>query len=162
MIPKFGGCRKNNEGIADILGRINEMFSLGSSDSDLNEENMDLFNNAVGRKIGLKIRSRKKLLKAIHEALKNNQLIIDLIDGRKHVGPGLIKGTPGYVVVKLQESDSGRNVLFYDRLKNMIMTKHQFVTLIKRGDYPAYVLKKLHGELTAVSVKDGIAVNNLG
>ena len=56
---------------ADIFGRANEFFPFGgaSSSNFINSTNMDLWNNAVGRKYGKKSKTRKELLKNLMKAL---------------------------------------------------------------------------------------------
>jgi hypothetical protein len=105
-----------SERAADMFGRLNELFPTSSGTSDSKEENMDFFNNAVGRKYGLKARNREQLLEMIHSALKIKELIIDLDDGRKYEGAGAIKSSKDHPVVVVDQSKSGRNVLFFDTI----------------------------------------------
>lgn len=51
-----------NEPAAEILGRINECtpFDLYSNAMNPGSKNMDLWNNAIGRKYGARIKDRRK------------------------------------------------------------------------------------------------------
>ena len=73
-------------GEAKFYGFLQEL--LGGNGSSANNsdaaKNMDYWNNDVGRKLGKDSESREQLLKVIHEALKNGELIIDLKDTRKY------------------------------------------------------------------------------
>ena len=68
-----------SETASDIFGRLNETFPVGgiSSSNSKNSTNMDLWNNAVGRKYGKKAKTRKELFKNLLKALKIGELIID-------------------------------------------------------------------------------------
>jgi hypothetical protein len=57
---------------AELFGDLNEVISFFSTTSDDDKaKNMDLWNNAVGRKHGAKTKKREILLKAIHNALNS-------------------------------------------------------------------------------------------
>lgn len=49
-----------NEGTAELLGRLNELTSVDSQSTSTLSENMDLWNNAVGRTYGRKAKSWDK------------------------------------------------------------------------------------------------------
>ncbi len=152
-----------SETAADILGRMNEYFTadLYSNSRDPRALNMDLWNNAVGRKYGNKTRSRKELLKKIHQGLDNGELITDLKDKRQYSG---VKGDPinaSKPVIVLVESKTGRNELFFDTVKREVLTADSFVALIQAGEYAGYTVKKIKGVLTPVSTPDGRRKNNL-
>jgi hypothetical protein len=151
-----------SENAADILGRLNELFPSSSATSDPKEENMDLFNNAVGRKYGLKARSRDQLLKMIHAALKNGELIINLKDPRIYTGTATIKLSKNHRVVVIDQNKSGRNTLFFDTVSKTAFSNEEFVTEIQNGNYPMYSIRNLHGQLTPVSKSDDLTENNLG
>lgn len=151
-----------NNRVADMFGRLNEMFPTSSSTSDLKEENMDLFNNAVGRKYGAKTRSREQLLKMIDSALKNKELIIDLDDPRKYRGAQTIKSSKDRPVVVIDQSKSGRNLLFFDTMAKTTLSNDDFVTAIQNGNYPMYLVRNMNGQLTPISKKDDLPDNNLG
>ena len=56
------------EKTANVLGWLNEVSSIGSPAGG---SNMDLWNNSIGRKLGLKTKSRIELAGLIKIALKN-------------------------------------------------------------------------------------------
>ncbi len=149
---------------ADVFGRLNEALPAGgvSASNSAEAMNMDLWNNAVGRKYGNKYKTRKELFQNLLKALKNGELIIDPDnDKRKYLGDGEIKNANGVVIV-LQESKKGKNRIFYDVNKNVVLKKNEFVTLIKNGSYPNYELRVMKGDEIPVSKKDSSVINNLG
>lgn len=148
---------------ADIFGRINEYSPLSwySNSKNPGSLNMDLWNNGIGRKYGKKVKNRKELLKIIHEALRNGELIVDPKDNRKYEGKtsnSLNKSKP---VIVLKEGEKGRNEVFFDLIKNIILSREEFVASIESGDYPAYSVKIINGLPTPVSKPDGRETNNL-
>lgn len=66
-----------SEDVAEKLGRLEELVFSDLSSAHPEAENMDLWNNSVGRKYGEKAKSRDELFKFLLKALKNNELIID-------------------------------------------------------------------------------------
>jgi hypothetical protein len=60
-----------------------------------------------------------------------------------------------------KETQTGRNVKFYDPKANVEMTRAQFVNEIKRGDYSGYHVRKINGLNTPVSNPDHSEGNNL-
>lgn len=76
---------------------------------------MDLWNNRVGRKYRKKTRGRKTLLKLIHKALKNGELIIDLKDSRQFSGTSTPPTRLAKPIIALSKSKSGRNTCFETR-----------------------------------------------
>jgi len=152
-----------SEEAADIFGRINEYSPLSwySDAKNPGSLNMDLWNNAVGRKYGKKAKNRKELLKMIHDALKSGELIIHPKDKRQYEGKksnSLNKSKP---VIVLKEDENGRNVVFFDLVKNVLFSREEFVTSIESGHYPAYTVKMINGVPTPVSKPDGRETNNL-
>jgi hypothetical protein len=73
FLPKYG------EAAADIFGRLNEVWisDLYSNSKDPRSLNMDLWNNAVGRKYGKKSQSRESLIKKDKNG--RNELFFDVI-----------------------------------------------------------------------------------
>ena len=88
------------ETTADILGRLNELKNFNFGNKEVPSENMDLWNNAVGRSYGKKAKTRKELFELLLKALKNGELIIDLKDPRKFRGNKSIRRIPKYFVIK--------------------------------------------------------------
>lgn len=64
-------------------------------------------------------------------------------------------------VKTIAQSKTGRNLKFHDNFKNRDMTDKQFIEAIKKGKYPRYSVKKIHGRETAVSKPDKSIDNNL-
>jgi hypothetical protein len=152
------------EQTANILGLLNE-YSLPAQYSHSigpRSRNMDLWNNRVGRKYGKKTRGRKTLLKLIHQALKRDELIIDLKDPRKFAGVTTPPKRMSKPIVALTKSESGRNETYYDLLKRTSMTRDELVTLIQEGEYPGYSVKLIRGVATPVSKRDSRRANNIG
>ena len=149
-----------NEKAADFLGRLNEM-SLTREPED--EENMDLWNNAVGRKYGKISKSRKNLADKLKKALKNGELIISPRDLRKFKGNTSRSSIDiQKSVVVIQEKDTGRNEQFLDLLSGKTMSKDEFVSKIQEGQYPGYHLASIDRDTTPISKPDSTIKNNLG
>lgn len=153
-----------SESAADTFGRLNEWNPLDvySNSTHPESKNMDLWNNAIGRKYGAKTKDRKDLLKSIHAALKNGELITDINDSRKYEGDTRSSVTREKPVVVLQEGKKGRNELFYDTIKKRILSVGEFIALIEDGQYPGYIVKTINGTLTPISKPDNRGTNNLG
>ncbi len=151
------------EAAADIFGRLNEMNPIGRSQpGDDSAVNMDLWNNSVGRKYGLKAKDRKSLLKMVHEALKNGELILNPKDKRKYEGAVHSPVNKSKPIIVLKEDKKGRNEVFFDTEKGEILTVDEFISLIKAGQYPGYSIKTVQGKPTPVSKPDSHGTNNLG
>ncbi len=153
------------ETAADTFGRANEFFPFGgaSSSHSTNSTNMDLWNNAIGRKYGKKSKTRKELFKNLMKALKNGELMIDPErDARKYTGAGEVKEMTAGMVIVLDESKKGKNRIFYDFLLKKVMNKAEFVVSIKNGDYPNYELRVIRGDEIPTSKKDEVTTDNLG
>lgn len=68
---------------------------------------------------------------------------------------------PKRISVK-SESQTGRNELFHDNFKNRDMSRDQFVSRIKHGEYENYHVRKINGVETPASNPDKNRNNNLG
>jgi len=150
---------------SSIFGRLNEVFPGGgvSSSNSENAINMDLWNNAVGRKYGKESKSRKKLFQHLINAMKEGELIIDInTDSRKYTEAGEIKSNIKGFVIVLNEDKKGKNSMFYDLSNKKIMNRDEFVSLIKNGSYPNYELRIVNRLEIPVAKKDKSLVNNLG
>lgn len=64
-------------------------------------------------------------------------------------------------VTVTQEDPSGRNERFRDNVTGKEMTRRQFVSSIKSGQYPNYHVRKINGVETPVSNPDKSENNNL-
>lgn len=150
------------EATADILGRLNEIRHFNFAGKVDPSENMDLWNNAIGRKYGKKAKSRKELFELLLKALKDGELIADPKDSRKYKGEKSIKRVPKDFVIKIKETKSGANIEFLDVHKKIIMTKEEFILAIKNHEYPNYSFKRVDGEEIPMSKRDRFKFNNLG
>lgn len=131
------------EETADILGRLNEFKNFNFGTKEVASENMDLWNNAVGRLYGRKAKTGKELFEFLLKALKARELIIDLKDKRKYKGEKSIKRIPKSFVIKIKETKTGANIEFFDVRKKLLMTKENFISAIKQGNYPGYAVGRL-------------------
>jgi hypothetical protein len=147
-----------SEETADFLGRLNELVS---KERDTRIENMDLWNNSIGRKYGKKAKNRKELYDLLIKALKSNELIIDINDSRKFRGDKFIKLLINSLVITIKENKSGANIEYYDIKNRKVLSRDEFVSLIKKGIYPDYSVKLIHGKETPVSKPDRFKFNNL-
>lgn len=148
--------------VAEILGRMHELVFSDSSSSHPQSENMDLWNNSIGRKYGKVSKTREELFFNLKKALDSGELIITPNDKRKYTGDKYIKRKPKSFVIKIEERKSGMNVLFYDISQKEVMTKQEFLNRIKEKKYPNYTIKNVKGEEIPVSKKDRFKFNNLG
>lgn len=150
------------EDTADILGRLNEFKNFNFGNKEIPSENMDLWNNAVGRHYGKKAKTGKELFDFLIKALKAGELIIDLKDKRKYKGGKSIKRIPKSFVIKIKETKTGANIEFLDVRKNSLMTKEDFISAIKQGKYPGYAVRKHQSGEHPYSTRDRFSFNNLG
>ena len=152
-----------NEKLAENLGRLHELvFSDTTLTAHPRSQNMDLWNNAVGRKYGKKAKTRDELFQLLHEALKKGELIISPDDKRDYKGEKYLKKKPKGIVLVVEESETGKNLVFYDVDQKITLTKDEFVTRIRKGEYPGFTIKTIHGDETPVSNRDRFQFNNLG
>ena len=151
-----------NEGTAELLGRLNELTTFDSQSTSGLSENMDLWNNAVGRYYGKKARTLDDLYLKLIQALKVKELIIDLKDPRKYKGDKRIKRMPKNFVIKIKESKTGANTEFLDVRKKVVMSKSDFIDAIKNGKYPGYAVRKHQSGEFPYSTRDRFSFNNLG
>jgi hypothetical protein len=151
-----------NGGTAELLGRLNELTTFDSQSSSTLSENMDLWNNAVGRFHGKKVKTWDELYVKLMKALKANELIIDLKDSRKYKGEKSIKRLPKYFVIKIKENKTGANTEFLDVRKKVVMSKADFIDAIRKGKYPGYAVRKHQSGEFPYSTRDRFSFNNLG
>jgi hypothetical protein len=156
-------AQEYGEKTADLFGRLNELNPIGRSQpGDESSINMDLWNNSVGRSCGMKAKSRKALLRAIHKALSRGDLILDPKDTRKYKGTSHDPVNNSKPVIVLHEKKDGRNDVFFDTKTGTVLAVEEFVSLIEAGKYPGYSVKLIHGRPTPVSNPDHRGNNNLG
>lgn len=151
-----------NEDTAELLGRLNELTTFDSQSTSGLSENMDLWNNAVGRFYGKKVKTWDDLYLKLMQALKVKELIIDLKDSRKFKGDKSIKRMPKKFVIKIKESKTGANTEFLDVRKKVVMSKTNFIDAIRKGNYPGYAVRKHHLGEFPYSTRDKFSFNNLG
>ena len=152
------------EDLANLFGQVNEWApGVGSSTSYSSEsKNMDLWNNAVGRKYGKKTRSRLKLFKFLIKALEKGELITNPDkDPRKFKGRVFNLNSLQDKVIVIKESKKGKNLKYFDFKKMQILSREEFVSEIERGQYLKYEIRIIKGENTPVSKKNKI-IPNLG
>lgn len=151
-----------SEQTAELLGRLNEFTGLNSNSNSSGSENMDLWNNEVGRLKSKKVKTRRELYDSLIKALKNGELIIDPNDLRKYKGNKLIRRLPKSFVIKVRENKTGANIEFLDVRRKIILSKEEFIFNIRAGKYPGYAVRKhISGEFP-YSTRDKFKFNNLG
>ena len=123
---------------------------------------MDLWNNRIGRKLGLKTSGKLKLFKLILKALENGELIIDPENDPRVNQVSIIKVQTKNKVFVVKESKKGKNLTYFDFEKSVILSKGEFISEIKIGNYPFYEIRIIKGDETPVSKKDKNIPNNLG
>ena len=143
---------------------MNELVPFGgnSSSNSPNSRNMDLWNNWIGRKLGLKTSGKLKLFKLVLKALKNGELIIDPENDPRVTQVSYTKIQTKNKVYVVKESKKGKNMSYFDFEKSIILSRNEFITEIKLGNYPFYEIRIIKGDETPVSKKDKKMLNNLG
>ena len=151
-----------NERTADVFGQLNELFSFAlRSQPGPGEKNMDLWNNAVGRKYGKKAKTRKELADFLKRALESGELMTTPNDPRRYVELSQFKLSQDRPVIVAQESATGRNEAFIDLATKASMSRAEFVAAIKAGKYPSYRFAMIRGVETPLSKADDSELNNL-
>lgn len=151
-----------SEQTAEMMGRLNELLGFNSSSNSVGSENMDLWNNEVGRLKAKKVKTRRELYESLIKALKNGELIIDLSDSRKYKGNKFIKRKPKSFVIKIRENKTGANVEFLDVGKKIVLSKEEFISNIRAGKYPEYAIRRHTSGEFPYSTRDKFKFNNLG
>jgi len=151
-----------SESVAELLGRLNELTTFESQSTSALSENMDLWNNSVGRSYGKKTKTRDELYLKLMKALKENELIIELKDARKYKGEKGIKRIPKSFVIKIKENKTGANTEFLDVRRKFVMSKADFIVAIREGKYPGYAVRKHQSGEFPYSTRDRFRFNNLG
>ena len=147
------------EKTANILGWLNELSSIGSPAGGAN---MDLWNNSIGRKLGLKTKNRIKLAELVKKALENGELIISLDDLRRFTKTVPPKPEFEHSVIVLKENENGTNEYFFDFTTSKVLSRPEFVAEIKEGHYPGYEVRRINGAEFPFSKRDNDPFNNLG
>ena len=104
---------------------MNELVPLGgnSSSNSPNSKNMELWNNRIGRKLGLKTSGKLKLFKLILKALKNGELIIDPENDPRINEVSSRKSIIKNKVFVVKESKKGKNLTYFDFEKLIILSE---------------------------------------
>ena len=142
---------------ADLCGQVNEIKNPNPE----NQHNMDLWNNNVGRNYGAKIKDRKNLADALKKALENGELIESPEDNRTYTGTRNVLDRYKSVIV-LKESITDLNEMFYDFIKEKMMSLDEFIEEIKKGNYQGYQIIENNGVKYVRSKPDKVISNNLG
>jgi uncharacterized protein with HEPN domain len=151
-------AREYGERIARMLGWMNELWNIGQP---ADEENMDFWNDALGRKYGLTSKTRKELLVALHQALARGDMITSPRDPRRFGEPVDFRLDQTRPVIVLSEELSGLNEVFFDLVTSKLMTRQEFVEAILTGSYPGYKVVTINGRQTPMSKADQSTGNNL-
>ncbi|MFY7992072.1 MAG: DUF6973 domain-containing protein [Bacteriovoracaceae bacterium] len=151
-----------NASLSELLGRLQEFSTFDSRSTSALSENMDLWNNALGRAYGKRAKSWDELYQMLMKALKEGELIIHPSDKRKYRGEKSIKRQPKSFVIKIRENKTGSNTEFLDVRKKLVMSKDEFVQAIRMGRYPGYAIKKHYSGEFPYSTRDRFKFNNLG
>ncbi len=109
---------------------------------------MDLWNNAVGRKYGIQLGSRRELADRIKAALENGELITSPNDQREYSADLTYRINPALPVLVAKESEAGRNEFFIDLVTKDVMDRENFVSAIRAGRYPGYHVSIIGGTAT--------------
>lgn len=151
-----------SEQTAEFMGRLNEFRDFDSSSAAPGAENMDLWNNAFGRKVERKIKTWRGLYESLLKAMKDGDLILTPTDLRRYRGEKRIKRIPKSFVIKIKENKSGANVEFLDVRQRKVLSKDEFIQAIRKGQYPGYAVRKHHSGDFPYSTRDRFSFNNLG
>lgn len=158
--------QKFGEHAANALGLLNEFDGDFKRDQSLEQKNMDLWNNQIGRKYGKLTQSRKDLAKLLQAALFANELITTIDkkkDPRVYQESDYYKAIdPNKPVIVLEESETGRNKIFLDLIQGTTMSQEDFIENISSGLYPGYSIANINDIPTPISKPDDITTNNLG
>jgi hypothetical protein len=160
------------EKLANTLGELHEVSNNTDFTND-NATNMDLWNNAVGSKYGLKAASKNDLGKMLQKALELGELIISpnsKEETRKHEKdeikadekPKLDEAESQQPLTVIHESDTGRNEWFFDAENKRLMSREGLVKRIENDEYLDYLVANINDIKTPKSKKDKILTNNLG
>lgn len=146
------------EKVALVLGWMNEFVFP----SMIPDRNMDLWNNAIGRSLAKKQRTKGSLAAAVKDALSKGKLITTPNDARVYQGASVPRPNGYNSVVVLKQSETGANETFFDLETSKKMTRTEFVKAIADGQYPGYEIRAIDGVKVPVSKRDDSDTNNLG
>ena len=95
------------------------------------------------------------------EPLKNWELIESPEDNRTYTGTRNVLDRYKSVIV-LKESITDLNEMFYDFIKEKMMSLDEFIEEIKKGNYQGYQIIENNGVKYVRSKPDKVTFNNLG
>jgi hypothetical protein len=145
-----------------MMGRLNELVNFNYSSAAVGAENMDFWNNAVGRKVAKNAKSWREVFEFLLKSMNEGELILSPSDKRKYKGEKSIKRMPKSFVIRIKENKTGANVEFLDVHKKIVMSKDEFVLAIRNGMYPGYAVRKHSSGEFPFSTRDKFKFNNLG
>lgn len=151
-----------SEKTSDLLGRLNELIDFDYGVEGSHADNMDLWNNAIGRKVAKKAKTRRELFDSLIIEMKKGSLILNPRDERKYRGEKAIRRKPKTFVIKILENRTGANIEFLDMKRRIVLTKEEFIQAIRKGQYPGYAVKKHTSGEFPYSTRDKFSFNNLG
>ena len=146
-----------NRRTANLLGWYNEYKGT----NPINVQNMDLWNNSIGRKYGEKTSSRTELSQLLVKALEE-ELIIDPKDPREYKGLRHFDYDPEKPVEVIDETETGLNNTFFDLSNGTFMKRKEFIAEIKSGNYKGYQIVQKGNLEFPISKPDKVTSNNLG
>jgi hypothetical protein len=161
LTQKYG---RFGEKIAAFLGGLYEIDGRVTG-QPLEEENMDLWNNRVGRKYGRKTKSKLDLANALKDALEDGELITTIdqnIDKREYSGFLTSKVDADKPVIVIGQEQSGVNNLFLDAKEGLLMTREEFNQKIQAGLYAGCSVVESSKNNFPRSLPDQSTENNLG
>lgn len=150
-----------SEQTSELMGRLNELGDIHSV-STARSQNMDLWNNSVGRKIGKKVKTWRELYERLLKSMKDGELILTPTDNRKFKGEKSIQRLPKSFVIKIKENRTGANIEFLDVRRRTVLSKNDFIMAIRDGKYPGYAVRKYQADEFPYSTRDRFLFNNLG
>ncbi|MFA5880254.1 MAG: hypothetical protein WC860_08840 [Candidatus Margulisiibacteriota bacterium] len=158
--------KQHGEAVAYALGLTREISGNLNDKQPSEEQNMDLWNNAIGRQYGKTAKSKAELAKLLVKALKNGKLIITTdkkTDSRQYEEQNLsLLINPNKPVIAIQKSKTNRNEIFFDLSKKLLLTRDDFLVQIQKGLYPGYKIMNRNNLLIPMSIQDKELGNNLG
>jgi hypothetical protein len=151
-----------SEKTAEMMGRLNEFQNFDYTSAAPGAENMDIWNNAIGRKVAKNAKTWRELYESLLKAMDTGDLILTPADPRKYKGEKSIKRIPKSFVIKIKENKTGANLEFLDVRRRKVMSKEVFIQAIREGRYPGYAIRKHQSGEFPYSTRDRFSFNNLG
>ena len=133
---------------SNLLGQANEIKGRHKGQPPA-EENMDLWNNKVGREYAKLSENKEHLSQLLHKALNNKELITTIdqsIDNRvyTHEESNFEFDTNKPLVV-VSEKETGRNEWFFDLSEQSLLKSESLIAKIENGMYQSYTIADIDG-----------------